>query len=189
MPELRKDKSHASTAKATATPGGNGDGAPFVAAVHGQVTEVRRNEKGELVVSVQGRDEPVVDCRVARSFPWSQPDLFISICDADGKEVALLESLDVLPAPARQLVAEELTRTVFNPQIRRIRQCKQEFDVTSITAETDRGEVTFQIRSRDDVRVLSASRALFRDADGNTYELADLNALDPVSRRHISQYF
>jgi hypothetical protein len=49
--------------------------------------------------------------------------------------------------------------------------------------------VTFQVRSRDDVRVLSSTRALFRDADGNTYELADLNALDAAGQKWMQNYF
>ena len=61
--------------------------------------------------------------------------------------------------------------------------------MTSITAETDRGRVIFQVRTRDDVRVLSATRLLFRDADGNTYEVADSSALDAASRKFLQDYF
>ena len=61
--------------------------------------------------------------------------------------------------------------------------------MTEITAETDRGKVTFQIRSRDDVRMLSGTRALFKDVDGNTYEIPDLTALDRTSQHYLSQYF
>ncbi|MFW5841465.1 MAG: DUF1854 domain-containing protein, partial [Planctomycetota bacterium] len=64
-----------------------------------------------------------------------------------------------------------------------------EFGVSNIKARTDRGVVNFQVKSRDDVRLLSASRALFRDADGNIYELPDLNQLDSQSRRHLANYF
>ena len=80
-------------------------------------------------------------------------------------------------------------RPVSDEQIRRIVDYKDEFGVTSIEAETDRGTVTFQVRTRDDVRVLSPTRALFRDADGNTYELADLSALDQSSQKYLQDYF
>jgi hypothetical protein len=49
--------------------------------------------------------------------------------------------------------------------------------------------VTFQVRSRDDVRHLSPTRLLFRDADGNAYEIADIRQLDPASRRQVQEYF
>jgi hypothetical protein len=66
---------------------------------------------------------------------------------------------------------------------------RDEFNIVSLTAETDRGEVTFQVRSRDDIRYLSPTRALFRDPDGNTYELEDITQLDPASRKHLSHWF
>jgi hypothetical protein len=87
------------------------------------------------------------------------------------------------------LLEAELSDKVFNPKILKIVDYKDEFGVTSITAVTDRGEVTFQIRSRDDVRVLSPIRALFRDVDGNTYELADVTALDSAAQRNLQRYF
>lgn len=153
-----------------------------------RVNRVERNPAGQLVVHIEGRGEPVVDATVARCFPWSVPEQFICLREK-GKEVAMLKSLDELDEPSRKIVQEELWDKVFNPRIHRVLDFKSEFDVTYITAQTDRGEVTFQIRSRDDIRLLSAKRALFRDVDGNCYELADFDQLDSASRKHLKQYF
>jgi len=157
--------------------------------VGGRELRIERDAAGLLVVHIAGRDERIEDARVARCFPWSSPDKHISIRTHEGKEVAIIETLGELDHKSRRVVKEELAKRIFNPRIRRVVKVKREFEVTSITAETDRGEVTFQIRSRDDVRVLSPTRALFRDVDSNTYELADLNALDPASRKHLEEYF
>ena len=154
-----------------------------------QIERVEIDQAGRLVVHVAGRDEPVVDAKVARCFPWSLPERFVSIVDADGKEIAMLETLDGLDEHTRNTLAEQLAERIFNPVIRRVADHKHEFGITSITAETDRGTVTFEVRSRDDVRTLSATRALFRDADGNVYELPDLTQLDPASRKHLEYYF
>ena len=153
------------------------------------VRRVERNAAGQLVAWLEGRDEPVEDVRVARCFPWSVPDSYISLRNADGHEVALLETLDELPDEARAVIEAELRDKVFNPQILEVLEFEHEFGVSSIRARTDRGEVNFQVRSRDDVRMLSATRALFRDADGNIYEVADLDALDPASRHKLAHYF
>ena len=150
---------------------------------------IERNEIGQIVVRLKGRPEPVVDARVCRCFPWSLPDQYISIRNKDGKEVALLRTLDEVPPKERALILEELQDKVFSPRIQRVVASKSEFGVTSITAMTDRGEVIFQVRSREDVRVLSSTRALFRDVDGNTYELADLTRLDKTSQRYLAEYF
>jgi hypothetical protein len=158
-------------------------------AAGGRVERIERNEAGQLVAHLAGRDEPLVDARIVRCFPWSVPDNYLSVRDADGKEVAMLGSLDALDSASRGVAEGELAEKVFNPKIIRVVDFKDEFSVTSITAETDRGEVTFQIRSREDVRILSPTRALFRDVDGNTYELPDLSALDNTGRRYLDRYF
>lgn len=150
---------------------------------------LERKPTGELIAHLAGQDEPVQDARVARCFPWSVPDCYVSIRNKDGKEIALARTLEELDEPTRQIVLEELHDKVFNPKILSVSEFKREFDVTRITAKTDRGEVTFQIRSRDDVRVLAEGRALFRDVDGNTYELQDLSKLDPVSQKHLLDFF
>jgi len=147
------------------------------------------NSIGQLIVRVKGREQPYLEAKVARCFPWSVPETYISIRDKDGKEIALLNSADDLDAASKEVLLRELKEKMFAPKILRVADCKDEFGVTSLTAETDRGMVTFQIRSRDDVRVLSETRALFRDADGNTYELADLNALDAAGRKRMQDYF
>jgi hypothetical protein len=151
--------------------------------------KLERDGRGEVVAHLAGRDEPLRNVKVARCFPWSLQEGFISILDKEGKELVLLTSLDGIDPESRKIIEEELRDKVFVPKIRRISRYRAEFDVVYITAETDRGEVTFQIRNRDDVRVLSPGRALFRDVDGNVYEVEQLRSLDRASQRHIEQYF
>ncbi len=155
----------------------------------GRVEKVEVNPAGELVVHVAGRDEPYVDAKVARCFPWSLPERFVSLVDADGKEIALFETLDELEPAVREVVEAQLARRVFNPVIRDVLEYKHEFGITEITAETDRGRVTFQLRGRDDIRTLTPTRALLRDADGNVYELPDLTTLNPAARKRLEHYF
>ena len=154
----------------------------------GQIASITRNEAGQVVVALKGQAEPVVDVVVRRCFPWTLPESYISIRDKKGKEIALLKTLAELDPASRAVLEEETYDKIFNPKITRITSHTREFGVTSIAAETDRGPVTFQIRSRDDIRLLSATRLLFRDADGNAYEVPDLNQLDPVSRRYAEEY-
>lgn len=155
----------------------------------GRIEQIERNAAGQLVVHLVGRDEPVVDAKVARCFPWSGPDGYISIRDAEGNELVLLKTLDEVGQASRRILDEELRDRIFNPKIIAITDHKSEFGVTSITAETDRGQVTFQIRGSDDIRILSPRRALLRDIDGNTYELVDVTALAPKARKFLERYF
>ncbi len=147
------------------------------------------DDAGRLVVHLAGSDEPIVDAKVMRCFPWSRPQRYVSIVDPDGEEIVLLETLDELSEESRRVVERQLATRIFNPVIRRVIEHKREFGIASIIAETDRGTVTFQVRTRDDIRMLSATRALFRDADGNIYELPDVTQLDPASRKRLEHYF
>ena len=155
----------------------------------GVVERIERNAAGELVVTLAGRAEPYVGARVARCFPWSIPEAYISVRSAEGKEIAMLDSLAALDEPSRQIARSELHGNVFQPRIRRVTAFRMEFGVAMVTAETDRGPVSFEIRQREDVRHLSPTRALLRDPDGNTYEVEDLGALDEYSRKHLQTYF
>jgi len=173
--------------------GGDGDGEDGPRAngrpAAARIRRVERDADGLIVVHIEGRDDPLVDARLARYFPWSMPEAYVSVRDSDGREAVMLETLDQLDPASRRVVEDELRDKVFNPKILRIVKYKREFGISSVTVETDRGEVTFQFRSRDDVRVLSPTRALFRDADGNTYELPDLTRLDPASQKHVRHFF
>jgi len=154
-----------------------------------RVRKLARNPKGQLVVHLEGHDKPIVDVRLRRYFPWSLPEEYLSLRDADGKELAMLHTLHELDPDSRHVAEEELAKKVFNPKITRVISHKREFGLTTMTAETDRGQVTFQFNSREDVRILSPTRGLFRDINGNTLEVADLHALDAASQRYLDRYF
>ena len=154
-----------------------------------RVRKLERNGKGQLLAYVEGRDDPLVDVHIRRYFPWSQPEYYFAICNADGKEFATLHTLHELDPGSREVAEAELAQKVFNPKITRVLSHKREFGLTTVTAETDRGQVTFQFNSREDVRILSPTRGLFRDINGNTLEVVDLEALDATSQRYLQRYF
>lgn len=153
------------------------------------VCKIERDGAGRLVLHPDDGSGVVNDVHLARYFPWSVPDLFISVRNADGREVAMIRGLDKLDPETRYVVTTELSEKVFNPKITRVLDHKREFGMTTITADTDRGRVTFRMRGRSDVRILSAERALFRDIEGSTYEVPDYSKLDPSSRALMHQYF
>ena len=153
------------------------------------VRKVERDADGKVIVHLNRQDEPLADARLARYFPWSLPDAYVSVRDKDGKEVVMLRTLDELDPGSREIVEQELADKIFNPKILQVLQVKREFGLSSISAITDRGEVLFQVHGRDDVRLLSPTRALFRDVDGNTFELPDVGELDPASRKMLRRYF
>ena len=69
------------------------------------------------VVAVGGRkDAPAVEgVRVRRAFPTSRPDEYLSIRDADGKELAILESVEGLDEESALVLEAMPRRGVADP--------------------------------------------------------------------------
>lgn len=151
------------------------------------IASLTRDDARRLTLAMRD-GESFEQVRVLRCFPWSCPEAYISIRNTDDKELVLVESIEALPDDVRTAVEEELAETVFNPLIQKIVRHRSEFGVITIEAETSRGPVEFQIPSRDHIQMLSATRGLLRDADGNTFEIPDLTALDPVSQKFLHEY-
>lgn len=119
---------------------------------------------------------------VARAFPLSHPEEYISLRDGAGKELGLLRRLKDLPRDARALVEEELWRRYFQPQIEAILSLTERFGVATWKVRTNRGEHEFFTRNvRDSVAELGPQHYMVTDVDGNRYEIPDLTKLDPRS--------
>ena len=125
---------------------------------------------------------------LARLFPYSDPEAWISVADKQGKEIGLLKDLKGLPAETRSLLREELNRRYLMPRIGRILSCRQRYDISRWTVETDRGRITFMTRNiREQVQQPLPRQLILTDVEGNRYEIPDLETLDPLSRRLLDE--
>jgi hypothetical protein len=143
---------------------------------------IRRDEFRRLHVVVDGAQEHI-DLRPAPAFPVSGVADFISFLDAKGKEAVLVRDLGGLDEESRTTLTEELSRAYFVPKITAIYEIEDAHGAARWEVETDRGFRIFDIRDREDVRVLTKGRVLLQDADGNRYEIEDMSALDERSQR------
>jgi len=146
----------------------------------------RRDGRLELreVTYAQWREVTLV-----RLFPHSEPEGWIAVVDAKGKELGVITALNGFPDQARALVQEELGRRYLVPRIRRILSSRRRYDVMQWTVETDRGRVTFMTRElREQVQEPLPRRLIVTDVQGNRYEVPDLAALDPISRRLLDEH-
>ena len=82
----------------------------------------------------------------------------------------------------------DLARREFVPLIRRILSVPADTEPTQWEVETDRGTTHFMLNTSDDVRRLSADRALVIDSQGVRYLVDDLSQLDATSRRILERY-
>jgi hypothetical protein len=124
-----------------------------------------------------------------RCFPLSQLEGWVSLCDRDGREVLLLETLDGLDAAGRALLLGELERREFMPVVQQVLSIQPEdADPSEWRVVTDRGEVTFTLPGEDNVRPLAAGSWVLSDANGIRYRVSAVQSLDPESRRLLARF-
>jgi len=125
---------------------------------------------------------------LTRLFPLSEPEKWIAVLDKEGKEIGVLPDLKDIAPEELACVREELSRRYLVPQILRILTCRDRFDMAEWTVETDRGQITFLTRNlREQVQQPFPRRFVVMDVEGNRYDIPDLNALDPESRRLLEE--
>jgi hypothetical protein len=122
-----------------------------------------------------------------RAFPVSDPDHWISICDAHGAEILRIDDIGDMPPGVRAMLEHELSQREFVPVIRKILSATQH-EPSEWLVETDRGRTTFQLNSEDDVRRIEPDQASIVDAHGIRYLVTSVRGLDGGSRR-ILEYF
>lgn len=122
-----------------------------------------------------------------RAFPMTDPKRWISLCDADGREIVLIEDPARLPEHVRKAFELELARSVFLPRIERILRVSGS-DPTQWDVQTDRGRVSILVKSDDEIRRFGPGKAMLIDAHGTRYVIEDVRALDHASRRMLERY-
>jgi len=124
-----------------------------------------------------------------RCFPLTHPGHWISLCDREGREVLLLDTLDGVDAEGRALLLAELQRREFMPVVRQVLSIHpDDVDPSEWHVMTDRGEARFTLPGEDNVRPLGPGSYVLSDANGIRYRVPDIRALDGDSRRLLARF-
>ena len=127
-------------------------------------------------------NHPRVD--VYRSFPMSASRSWISVRDADGNELGLIEDLDAFSREQSKLVEDELQRRYFSPTIEEVVSLKEEFGYSYWQVRTDAGERRFTVQNgKGNIQLLGEQRMLIVDVDGNRFDLPEYGTLDAAQLR------
>jgi hypothetical protein len=145
-----------------------------------------RQEDGTLALIRPGAD-PVRGVGVARCFPWTHNDSFISVRDGEGREICLIDSLSAVKPETRLVMEEELGNQEFLPVVTAVHTVEDQFDVVAWSVETDRGTIEIQVKNAEDVRQLDDGRVLIRDHAGGVFVVRDTSSLDAKSRRIVEE--
>ena len=142
--------------------------------------KIARNSFEELIVELPD-GTTYTNVEAIRSFPLTDSNKYISLLDSEEKEIGIIQDIKQLPRESEKILRSELQKRYFLPKITKIHSLDGEFGVTQWAVETNRGPVTFGMRTRYDVVSLENGRVLIKDADGNRYEIENYHRLDPDS--------
>ena len=140
------------------------------------------------LVMIDAAGQEHVGVEVVRAFPISQPDRWISICDADGHEIVALDHIRQLSPEIREVLLGELAQREFVPVIRRIVKVWNQTDPQEWQVVTDRGPTSFCVDSDEDIRRIEPRQVLIVDGHGIRYLILDTAQLDARSRRILDRY-
>ena len=118
-------------------------------------------EGGFLALTVTGgdRSEHYPRINAYRTFPLSDADRYLSLRDAGGDEIGILESLADLSADQAALLRDELERRYFTPVIERVRSLKEEFGYSTGWSKPTPGSAGSRCRAARTTSPLSARAA------------------------------
>jgi hypothetical protein len=146
-----------------------------------------RRADGRLVLRRENSDgeTPV---QVACCFPWTHPHEFISLRDDKGKEQLLIDDLQQVAAPARELIEDELAERNFLPRITGIEAITDEMELFHWKVITAAGPRSFLTRRSDHPRKLANGDVLIKDVSNDLYLIPNPKGLDAKSLKLLWVY-
>ena len=144
-----------------------------------------RASDGRFMASTGGEARAV---RITTCFPWTAPDAYISLRDADDREVALVASLDDVDAESRAVLVQALREAAFAFEITQVAVIRKEFEIRHWEVTCREGLRTFQTHMDDWPRALPPHGLLITDVSGDVYVIHDWTALDRHSRKQLAIY-
>lgn len=148
--------------------------------------QIQRTDDGRLLLVLgDARHEGIVPIR---NFPVTAPHHGISLVDSEGKERFWIDQLETVPAPARQIIEEELRTRDFTPIISHIKAVNTFTTPSTWQIDTDRGPTELTLKGEEDIRRLGNGSLLITDSNGIQFLIADTLSLDRRSRRFLERF-
>lgn len=145
------------------------------------------SEDATVRLTLEG-DRSWREVRIARAFPFSNPDRYIGLRDGDDKDIGILTTLQGLDGDSRAIIEEELERRYFTPRIEKVLTVSEQFGVVTWEVETDKGPRRFLVRNlRDSTFPLGRNRLMMTDTDGNRYEFPDVTVVGTKAMAVLSK--
>lgn len=149
-----------------------------------------RTEGGFVALKIG--EEEYKRIQVVRAFPFSDPNLYISIREPDekAKEIGVIQNLDTdVTKETAEMLLEQMKIRYFTPVIERIYNIRDEYGFAYFDVLTDHGKCKFAIHmGGGSVVNLSDIRLMITDLDGNRFEIPDIGRLNAAELKKLDLF-
>lgn len=122
---------------------------------------------------------------VRRLFPETHPDSYLSLTDAEGKEIALVQSARQLDESSQRALGEYLDFMDRGIQVRRVEKIEEESELRVYHVLTHVGPRSFVTKNDEWPRGRAQGGFQVVDLYGDLYEFPALAELDETSRKRL----
>ena len=149
-------------------------------------------EGGFVGLKYNGEDHQHVILR--RIMPLQMPMEYISVADTENKEIGILKAIADLPKDQQEIVVSELDNRYYSPEVLEVVsvQDKLGYVYMEMRLKNKQGlEYTKNCAVKDvsrNIRMLSNTRVIIFDVDGNRYVISDVSNLNRQSMRKLDAY-
>lgn len=152
---------------------------------HAERARLERRGDGQLWLEQDGETGAV---RIARCFPWSARNRFISLRDDDRRERLLVVDPARLDPGSREALEDALVEADFVLVIERISGVEEQIEIRCWDVETAQGRRHFQTRRDEWPRPVPGGGVLIRDVGGDLYHVRRPESLDRKSRELLAVF-
>lgn len=149
--------------------------------------EISRRDGAGVVLRIRGGEE-IAGVNIYNPLPLEKGLRYICLTNRKGRELATVRLDKPLSPEAAAIVREELSRRYFSSIIERILSIEIQGHSTYWDVETDRGRCSFILTEPvENIRYPEPGHLIITDPQENRFEIRDLGALDPASRRLLDK--
>ena len=123
---------------------------------------------------------------IVRIFPMSLKNEYLSVRDDDYNEIGIIKNLDDFSDEQKKMIAVEIERRYFAPEITKVHDVKEEFGNMFWICETSAGERSFTVRDLSNNLIhMSNGGIIIVDTDGNRYTSENPHALGAKTMKYL----
>ncbi|GAK39852.1 DUF1854 domain-containing protein [Paenibacillus urinalis] len=124
---------------------------------------------------------------VYRTFPFKYTSQYISIRNAKGDELGIIEDISQLDDESAEELGRELQFRYFLPRVTRVDSVKEKSELWVWELQTTLGPTRMAMRNlHEHVQYPGEGRLILTDINGKRCEILDWRALDQHSRKQLT---